>query len=170
MKPAVIYFSRAGQNWVNGKVVNLKYGNTEKVAAYMAHHLSCPLFRIAPKVSYSSQYELCTEQAKKDQEDKVYPELFSYPDLKNFDTIYLGYPIYWETCPMAVFSFARHYDFQGKRVFLFSTHEGSGMGSSLHDLETMGKNLKVMDSLPIPGSLVDSYSDRIKEFLAKTKD
>lgn len=66
------------------------------------------------------------------------PELREYPDsLEPYDTVYLGYPNYWGTMPMPVFTFLEHFDFSGKTIRPFCTHEGSGLGHSVEDIRRL---------------------------------
>ena len=56
------------------------------------------------------------------------PEILNLPqDIDQYDEIYLGYPNYWGTMPMAVYTFLESYDFTGKKIHPFCTHEGSGI-------------------------------------------
>ena len=81
------------------------------------------------------------------------PKLKAYPrNLENYDTIYLGYPNYWGTMPMAVFTFLEHFDFGGKVIRPFCTHEGSGMGRSEQDIRRLCPGAVVGKGLPIYGS------------------
>ena len=55
--------------------------------------------------------------------------------MDSYDVIYIGYPNWWGTMPMAVFTFLESYDFSGKTIIPYCTHEGSGMGSSERDIK-----------------------------------
>ena len=127
MAELIAYFSRSGQNYVNGTIKPLKIGNTEVVAKMIQRRTGAELFKLIPQVSYSDDYNECIEQAKDDQKRGARPELASYPDcFAQYDTIYLGYPNYWGTMPMCVFTFLEHFDFTGITIKPFCTHEGSG--------------------------------------------
>ena len=77
---------------------------------------------------YSDDYRTCVAQARADWQQSVRPELLGLPkDLSGYDRIYLGYPNYCGTMPMAVYTFLEHYDFTGKLICPFCTHEGSGL-------------------------------------------
>ena len=127
MAELIAYFSRSGQNYVNGTIKPLKIGNTEVVAKMIQRRTGAELFKLIPQVSYSDDYNECIEQAQDDQKRGARPELASYPDcFAQYDTIYLGYPNYWGTMPMCVFTFLEHFDFTGITIKPFCTHEGSG--------------------------------------------
>ncbi len=132
-KILVAYFSRAGENHSVGVV---EVGNTQKMAEEIARQTGGSLFRIQTVKPYSENYKECAEEAKKELQDKARPKLTE--QLAHFDryeTIYLGYPVWYGTAPMAVYTFIESYDWKGKHVYPFATHEGSGMDSSENKLK-----------------------------------
>lgn len=130
----IAYFSRKGNNYFGGNIVNLPIGNTEFAAEIIEKLTGGDLFKINPVKKYSEDYQKCTEEAKADLQANARPELAEYLDsIKNYDFILLGYPNWWGTLPMPVFTFLERYDFSGKTILPFCTHEGSGMGHSEHD-------------------------------------
>ncbi|MCX4357794.1 MAG: hypothetical protein OSJ43_16525 [Oscillospiraceae bacterium] len=101
-------------------------GNTEYAAEIIAMLTGGERFKIDHKIPYSDHYNECIKQAKSDHQKNISRELTEYPDsIAEYDTIYLGYPNYWGTMPMAVFMFLEKYDFSGKTIKPFCTHEGS---------------------------------------------
>ena len=165
--PAMIaYYSRADENYVNGQIKTLTVGNTE-VAAGMIHELTgADLFKIDPIQAYARDYNTCIAEAQADQRRNARPELKQYPDsLDGYDTIYLGYPNYWGTMPMAVFTFLERFDFSGKTIFPFCTHEGSGMGGSERDIKRLCPGAKVEKGLAIHGGNVKNARPAIQKWL-----
>lgn len=73
------------------------------------------MFKIEQKVPYSANYKECVAQSVKDLKSKARPELVSLPNLDDYDEIYLGYPNYCGTMPMAVYTFLEAFDFTGKQ-------------------------------------------------------
>ena len=131
MAELIAYFSRKHQNYVNGMLKNLEVGNTEIAAGIIQRLTGADLFKLEPVQEYSRDYNECIAEAQVDQRRDARPELKHYPEeFEKYDTIYLGFPNYWSTMPMAVFTFLEHFDFTGKTICPFCTHEGSGMGSS----------------------------------------
>ena len=103
MKKLIAYFSRTGENYVDGTLKTLKVGNTEVVANMIKKHTDADVFKIVPVVSYSDDYNHCIAEAQMDQRKNARPELVSYPDsIAEYNVIYLGYPNYWGTMPMCV--------------------------------------------------------------------
>ena len=123
-KKLIAFYSRAGENYVNGLIKTLELGNTEMAAGIIAELTGADTFKIEQQTPYSKIYNECIAQAQYDQQNNVRPSLKHYPkNLGEYDVIYLGYPNYWSTMPMAVFTFLEHFDFSGKTIKPFCTHE-----------------------------------------------
>lgn len=166
MSQLIVYFSRTGENYVNGAIKKLSVGNTEIAAKLIQSKTGADMFEIVPLVSYSEDYNECIEQAKDDQRRGARPELTAYPDsIEQYDTIYLGYPNYWGTMPMCVFTFLEHFDFSGKTIRPFCTHEGSGLGSSVGDIKKLCPNANVGTGLAIHGAKADKSGADIDRWL-----
>lgn len=166
MAQLIAYFSRADENYVNGALRHLDVGNTEIAAGLIQEMTGADLFRIDPARAYSAGYNECIAQAQADQRRGARPVLKSYPDsLDGYDTIYLGYPNYWGTMPMAVFTFLEHFDFTGKKIRPFCTHEGSGMGHSEQDIKKLCPGAKVEKGLAIHGGSVGQSGADIQKWL-----
>ena len=166
MSQLIAYFSRTGENYVNGTIRNLSVGNTETAAKIIQSKTGADIFKLVPLASYSEDYNACIEQAKNDQRRGARPELKAYPDsIEQYDTIYLGYPNYWGTMPMCVFTFLEHFDFSGKTICPFCTHEGSGLGSSIGDIKKLCPNAKVGTGLAIHGAKADKSGSDIDKWL-----
>lgn len=166
MKSIVVYFSRAGQNYFQGSLKNIEIGNTEVIAKYIQEELGCDAFKLEPLQPYSSDYNECIEQAKEDLERGARPELMEYLDsLEEYESIYLGFPNYWGTMPMCVFTFLESYDLRDKKIYPFVTHEGSGFGRSLEDLKRMCPNSEIIDGLSILGSRVFDEKEKVMQWL-----
>lgn len=165
MSKLVVFFSRKGNNYVNGSIKNLYVGNTEVAANMIAEVTGADLFKLEPVVEYSTDYTECTNEAAEDKRKNARPDLIKYPDsLDAYDTIYLGYPNYWGTAPMAVFTFLERYDFSGKTIKPFCTHEGSGMGSSERDIKKSCPGATVEKGLAIHGADVNSAKKAIEKW------
>ena len=94
------------------------------------------------------------------------PELAdAVPDLSAYDVIYLGYPNWWGTAPMGVFTFLESADFSGKTIRSFCTHEGSGMGQSERDIKKACPTAKVEKGLALRGASVSRADKDIESWL-----
>ena len=162
----IAFYSRADENYVNGQIKVLETGNTEIAAGMIADMIGADLFKIEQKVPYAKDYNECIAQAQEDQRSDARPELTSYPDsIDEYDVIYLGYPNYWSTMPMAVFTFLEHFDFGGKVIKPFCTHEGSGMGRSMADIRKLCPDADVREGLAIHGASVSKAKSDIENWL-----
>lgn len=167
MKKLVAYYSRSGENYFGGSIKNISKGNTEVVAEKIAELVEADVFKIEQKVPYSNNYSECTKQAQNDLKNHVRNELVKYlENIDEYDEIYLGYPNYWGTCPTAVFTFLDKHDFSNKRIYPFCTNEGSGLGSSMSDIQKEC-DAEVMKGLSIRGSHVNDCEDEVREWLGK---
>ncbi len=165
-KELIAFYSRADENYVNGQIKTLETGNTEIAAGMLAEITGADLFKIEQKEPYAKDYNECIAQAQEDQRSDARPELVSYPDsIDEYDVIYLGYPNYWSTIPMAVFTFLEHFDFSGKVIKPFCTHEGSGMGRSMDDIRKLCPDADVRDGLAIHGASVSKAKKNIENWL-----
>jgi len=165
-KCLVAYFSRKGNNYVGGSIVNLSVGNTEVAAKMIQELTGCDMFHIDTVKSYPVDYTETTEVAQKEKYDNVRPELSSHVENMNpYDVIFLGYPNWWGTMPMGVFTFLEEYDFFGKTIVPFCTHEGSGMGHSESDIKKLCPNANVQRGLSIRGGSVKGAKNDISRWL-----
>lgn len=166
MAQLIAYFSRTGENYVNGTIKNLPVGNTEVAAQMIQERTGGDLFRLEPVQAYPYGYNACIAQAQDEQRRDARPELKAYPDsLEGYDTIYLGFPNYWGTMPMCVCTFLEHFDFTGKTIRPFCTHEGSGMGRSEADIRRLCPGAKVERGLAIHGAAVARAGTAIEKWL-----
>ncbi|MBO6109776.1 MAG: NAD(P)H-dependent oxidoreductase [Methanobrevibacter sp.] len=123
-KILVVYFSRTGENY---NVGNVEVGNTAIVASYIKDYLKADSFEIIPVNKYPDKYQECLDQATKEKNENARPEIQNkITNFDQYDTIFVGYPIWWGDLPMIMHTFFESYDFNGKKVIPFNTHEGSG--------------------------------------------
>lgn len=165
MRAVVIYYSRKGENYVNGSIRTLEEGNTAIAAKKIASLLGCDVFELESVRSYPSDYYACIEQAKQELKNDARPELKSIPDISAYDTVVLGYPNWWGTMPMCLFTFLEKTDLAGKRIFPFCTNEGSGLGSSLSDIRRLCPESTVGKGLSLHGSVVSGSEPSIRKWL-----
>ena len=167
-KELIAFYTRADENYVNGMIKSLSVGNTEVAAGMIRELTGADWFPIEQTVPYAKSYNECIAQAQADQRQNARPQLKNYPEsLTDYDVIYLGYPNYWSTMPMAVFTFLEHFDFSGKTIKPFCTHEGSGMGSSEGDIKKLCPTARVEKGLAIRGGSVRHARSEIEQWIHK---
>ncbi|MGN0173696.1 MAG: flavodoxin [Acutalibacteraceae bacterium] len=165
-KKLIAFYSRADENYISGLLKTLEVGNTEVAANIIAELTDADSFKIEQVQAYSKGYNECIAEAQEDQKQNVRPKLKSYPEsISDYEVIYLGFPNYWGTMPMAVFTFLEHFDFSGKIIKPFCTHEGSGLGGSIDDIKKLCPNAKVEKGLAIRGSSVQNSKTSIEKWL-----
>lgn len=155
MKSLIAFYSRRGENYIDGAVKTLTVGNTELAAAVLQKLTDADCFQIEARKDYPADYYQCIDRACQDLRKGVRPKLKHLPDsIAPYDVIYLGYPNYWGTMPMPVFSFLEQFDFTGKIIKPFCTHEGSGMGRSEQDLKRVCPTANIMPGLSMRGAQI----------------
>lgn len=167
----IAYYSRAGENYFGGAYRHIPVGNTEKAAQMLAGLTGGKLFKIEQAKPYSDGYQACIAEAKADLQKKARPEVLYLPEnLDAYDEIYLGYPNYWGTMPMAVYTFLEAYDFTGKTIHPFCTHEGSGLAGTVRDIQKTARGALVTKGLSIHGSQVDSAKSALEKWVQENRD
>lgn len=162
-KSLVIYFSRADENYAVG---NIEKGNTEVIAEYIRDITGADLFKVEPLKPYSKNYKECCNEALEEKRENARPELKKYlEDISDYEVIYIGSPIYCGTMPMSMFTQLEKLDFTGKIIKVFTTHEGSGLGTVVSDVKRICKGANVLDSIAIQGSLVHESKEKIENWI-----
>jgi flavodoxin len=115
-------------------------GNTKSVAKDLADVVKADLYEIKPKVPYENadlNWMDKTSRSTVEMEDKTSRPAIIQDDAKieNYDTIYLGFPIWWYVAPTIVNTFLESYDFSHKKIILFATSGGSGFGGTIEYLK-----------------------------------
>lgn len=153
-----------------GKKVLIAYfsysGNTRSIAQQISENIEADLFEIKTVTSYPRDYDDCVTQSKEEQRNNTRPDLSTHvTNMDEYDTVFIGYPNWWGTMPMAMFTFLEEYNFQGKTIIPFCTHEGSRMGRSETDLSKLLSNAIVKKGLAIRGGSVNSAKGDISNWL-----
>lgn len=148
-KTLVVYFSRTG--------------NTKAVAEEIQSLTGSDLVELKTVVPYPSSYNDCLAQAQEERANNARPELSTtISNMWEYDTVYVGYPIWCYTAPMAIFTFLESYDFTGKIVIPFCTSGSSSINQSVADIRSICSSVNVMDGFRAGGSeTVEAWLTRI---------
>ena len=166
----IAFYSRAGENYFGGAYRRIAVGNTEKAAQMLSALTGGALLKIEQAQPYSDDYKTCVAQAKRDWQTGARPELLHLPEnLDTYDEIYLGYPNYCGTMPMAVYTFLEHYDLTGKTIHPFCTHEGSDLSHTVQDIQKTAPGAKVTKGLAIHGSSVDGAKATLENWVREVR-
>ena len=110
------------------------------------------IFKIEQLHPYSNDYSECIDEAKRDQRLEIRPELKEFPNsLKEYDVIFLGFPNFWGTMPMAMFNLLENINLNDKIIKPFCSHEGSGLGRSIEDIRRLCPDSIVKEGFAIHG-------------------
>lgn len=152
----IAYYSRRGNNYVNGEIKYLETGNTEIVAEMIRKLTNADMVKIETVKTYPEYYHEATNLAQYELKNNIYPEIIKNIDsIKKYDVIFIGYPNWWGTMPMPVFTFIDRFKFDDKLIIPFCTHEGSGFGNSINDLKKVCIGAKIEKGLSLIGNKVN---------------
>lgn len=114
------------------------------MSSYIVDYLKADSFEIVPVKPYTTIYKDLIEVAKEEQRNNARPEIKNkISDFEEYDTIFIGYPIWWGDLPPIVYTFLEEYDFSGKTVIPFNTHEGSGISGTYDRIKNKLSNANV---------------------------
>lgn len=153
-KCLVVYFSRTG--------------NTKAVAGHIVKMIGADSFAIETVAPYPDEYRKTTDQAKKELESGFRPPLKTkVADMSPYDVIFVGSPCWWGTVATPVITFIESYDFSGKTLVPYMTHEGSGLGRSVAHIRELAPTASVTSGLAIRGRAARESQKDVADWLAK---
>ena len=162
-KSIVIFFSHAGDNYAVG---NIEVGNTKIVADYISEIAGADQFEIVTHkydgMAYNPLIKMAQEEANKGE---LPPYDGSAPDLSQYDTVFIGGPVWWGTYPQVMFTLFRDINLDGKTVIPFTTHEGSGLASCVSDIKKAFPKAKVTGEFSIYGHEVRTGRAKVEKWL-----
>ena len=172
-KILIAYFSRVGITEFNEKtdvvtsaslrMIDSKFvGNTELVAKMIRDKTDGELFQIKTVKTYPEKYRDTTDMALAEQRAGDRPDVTYAFNMDDYDVIFFGYPNWWGTLPMAIFTFLESEDLSGKRIIPFCTHEGSALGRTIEDLKRLAPNADIEKGLAIRGGRADRSGKRCR--------
>ena len=160
-KILVAFFSRPGDNYEVGVI---EKGNTKIVAEMIAEKTGADLFEIQPVMPYPEDYRACTEVAKNEQTENMRPAIVALPEnLQNYDTIFLGYPIWWSAPPMIIYTFLESQDFNGKTIIPFCTSAGEYMTGVESKIPEIAKGSGIREGIGIKGKECQEKPEAVRE-------
>ena len=159
----VIFFSHAGDNYSVG---NIKVGNTKIVADYISELTGAAQFEIVTHkydgIAYNPLIQLAKEEANKGE---LPPYEGSAPDLSGYDTVFIGGPVWWGTYPQVMFSLFKDINLDGKTVYPFTTHEGSGLANCVSDVKKAFPKANVQKGFSIYGHEVRTEKAKVEKWI-----
>lgn len=144
MKTLIVYYSYTG--------------NTKKIANAIKNNLNCDILEVTPKIPFSNDYdEVVAEYQNNSIKDKSIEINDIEIDLKEYDKIIIGSPVWWYTICPVITSFLKEYDLSGKKIYPFATNAG-WLGKTFKDIETLCPNSEVEKGMNI---VFESYTDNL---------
>lgn len=147
----------------------LSPGNAELIANWIAEETGGDLFSIKTQNKYSSDYDESLNQARKERDNNERPALVGrVNNIDDYDVIFLGFPNWWYTCPMAVFTFVESYDLSGKTIIPFCTHGTGGLSRTIRDLKNiLPENCEVLEAIGVYRPEVKNSKNKVLDWLKK---
>lgn len=173
----IVYFSRYGNTEYSDNVDattsasivadgNERYGTTEYIANLIQQNVGGDIHLIETVTPYTADFDELRDVNHEEMQQNVLPELKgSNLDISQYDTVFIGYPVWATEVPQAVLSFLNEYDLSGKTVIPFCTHDGYGAGSSYNTIREAGHAAESPDGLAIEAKDVPAAGDTVAAWL-----
>ena len=128
------------------------YGSARKIAKEIGRQTKGDVKEIEPVIPYDSDrshYNALARLAKKEHDEERRPQIKNEIDISGYDNIFIGYPMWWYTFPMIIYTLFDRYDFSDKNIIPFNTHMGSGDGGTYQTIKELEPNANVLEGLPL---------------------
>lgn len=145
---------------------NEKKGTTEVIADWILNALGGDKFLIQTEESYPTDFQSVIDRNHEEAAQHSLPALLgSVEDMEQIDVVFLGYPIWNMTVPRAIQTFLSAYDFSGKTIIPFCTHDGYGSGHSYSDIADACPNATVLEGIAIEATEILEAKDAVDTWL-----
>jgi flavodoxin len=146
-------------------------GNTREIADQIHKSVGGDIFEIKSVKPYPDDYDAVVKQARQELKSGEKPALKTkVENIKPYDLVFIGYPNWCGTIPAPVMAFLSQYDFSGKTIAPFCTHEGSGLGRSAADISKLCPQSTLLEGIAIRGSDVKTAQNKVSDWLQKIKN
>ena len=144
-------------------------GNTAQMAQWIQEYVGGELFPIVVTETYPDNYDECMDRAADEKAENARPELANHLDnIGDYDVIFLGFPNWWSSAPMAIFSFIEEYDLSGKTIVPFCAHGTGGIAASVRDISAaLPDSVTVLDALGVYRADIGNAESAVQEWLAE---
>ena len=153
-KALVVYFSHTG--------------NTENVANFIHDAVGGDIVKLETEEPYTDNYDELLDIAQEEKNENARPALSTKIDnIDEYDTIFLGYPIWWGDMPMAIYTFLDEYDLSGKTIAPFVTSGGSGLSGTPQNIQDEEPNANVTEGLSVRDTNSENSQNQVNEWLSE---
>lgn len=162
MKSLVVYFSRTGENSINGKIEIIEKGFTEILAQKIAKKTDSHIFKLEPVEPYPYSYSECVKRAQ----NEGFVE-YLHPEFKvdDYDVIFLGFPNWWRSYPRIVATFIKNNNWVGKTIIPFCTNEEGAFGMAEIELQGAVKGAIIKYGFAERGFAVNDCDEKLDNWL-----
>lgn len=166
-KTLVVYFSMPDNVddstvTINGKVL----GNNQYMAQVIQETTGSDIFRIEPVNAYPTNHSTLVDQASKEQRENARPAIKgTIENFDQYDTVFVGYPIWWSDMPMILYTFFDSYDLSGKTLIPFGTHGGSGWAGTPDAIAKLEPEADLLEGLSISRNVIEDARDQIVDWV-----
>lgn len=150
-KPLVVFFTRSG--------------NTQAIADMIHKEVGGQLVQIKTVEPYPADYQECVDLAKKQQQENARPAIETKINPDDYNVIFLGFPNWWSSMPMPVWTFIEENKLNGKTIVPFMTHGGGGQAHAVSDLKKLCPQSKILPALAISGTRAKSSQAEVQKWL-----
>jgi len=164
MKSLVVYFSRAGENSVDGNIEVIQKGYTEIVAQKIAKITESHVFKLEPVNPYPFSY---AETVKRSRDEGFVDYLHHEFKVDEYDVIFIGFPNWWRSYPRVVATFIKNNSWIGKTVIPFCTNEEGALGIGEIELKSSVKGAIIKEGFAVRGYDAETCDDKINDWLKK---
>ena len=141
-------------------------GNTKVVATEIATRLGADIEEIVPVELYDGDFQATIERGKKELDEGAFPEIQPLKsDPTKYDVVFIGYPIWFGTYALPVFTFLNQVDLGGKKIVPFCTFGSGGLESSIKDLAKAEPNAEILPGYGVRAARLESMPKEIDQFL-----
>lgn len=150
---------------IDGEVL----GNTQYAAMVIQENIGADIFRIEPQEPYTTNHEDLVDIASQEQKENVRPAIKNtIENFEQYDTVFVGYPIWWSDMPMIMYTFFDEYDFSGKTIIPFSTHGGSGLAGTIDTISELEPNATIYEqALSVSRNDIAEAEEEISQWVEK---
>ena len=158
----------------DGKILVVYFswsGNLDKMAHWVADETGGDLVRVTAKEAYPENYNDTADRAKNEVDNGIRPEInvdLTPEQMTQYETVFFGFPVWWYDLPMSMWTFLESYDWGGKTIIPFFSHEGSSNGAgALPTVEKLavGATVRSGDALSIRGGSVASSENAVRDWV-----
>jgi len=145
-------------------------GNTREIANQIHKIVGGDIFEIQAVTTYPDDYDAVVQQARRELDSGYKPALKTkIKNIKSYDLVFIGYPIWWGTFPAPVKTFLSEDDLSGRTIVPFCTHEGSGLGRSVTDIAALCPHSTILDGLFVWGKNAKTAQNDVSAWVRRLR-